>query len=88
MKKEYQVVVYMESALGSLFLGSSKVNPQKFSDFLNVHAGYGWEVVTMDRESRRMALFFNREAFVVVMCRQANAAPVPPPATGFAPNSV
>lgn len=67
--KEYKVVLYREGMLGSLFLGSSKVDPERFSDFLNRNAEQGWRVVTMEREERRMLLFFNREAFLVVMER-------------------
>jgi len=68
-KYEYKVAIYREGVLGSLFLGSSKVDPVKFSEFLNLNGDEGWEVVTMERESRRMLLFFNREAFLVVMKR-------------------
>jgi hypothetical protein len=64
---EYKVAIYRESMLGSLFLGGSKVDPIKFSDFLNKNGDEGWEVVTMEREIRRMLLFFSREAFLVVM---------------------
>lgn len=53
--------------LGSLFLGESKVNPMKFTEFLNKNGADGWEVVTIEREVRRMLLFFSREAFLVVM---------------------
>jgi hypothetical protein len=67
--KEYKVVLYREGMLGSLFLGSSKVDPERFSDFLNRNADQGWRVVTMEREERRMLLFFNREAFLVVLER-------------------
>lgn len=67
---EYKVAIYRESMLGSLFLGGSKVDPVKFSDFLNLNGAEGWEVVTMERESRRMLLFFSREAFLVVMKRK------------------
>lgn len=67
MKFEYKVVIYRESMLGSLFLGSSKVDPLKFTEFLNKNGDAGWEVITMEREVRRMLLFFNREAFLVVM---------------------
>ena len=67
---EYKVVVYREGILGSLFLGDSKVDPVKFSEFLNRSGAEGWEVVTMERESRRMLLLFSREAFLVVMKRQ------------------
>ncbi|MGH1399195.1 MAG: DUF4177 domain-containing protein [Alphaproteobacteria bacterium] len=66
-KFEYKVAVYRESMLGSLFLGGSKVDPVKFTDFLNKNGADGWEVVTMEREIRRMLLFFEREAFLVVM---------------------
>lgn len=67
--KEYKVILYREGVLGSLFLGSSKVDPERFSGFLNRNAAEGWRVVTMERESRRMLLFFEREAFLVVMER-------------------
>ena len=64
---EYKVAIYRESMLGSLFLGGSKVDPLKFTEFLNRNGAEGWEVVTMEREIRRMLLFFEREAFLVVM---------------------
>ncbi len=69
MKKEYKVVLYREGLLGNIFLAGSKVNPVRFSNFLNENAVDGWRVVTMDRESRRELLFFKREAFVVIMER-------------------
>ena len=68
-KFDYKVAIYRESMLGSLFLGGSKVDPVKFSEFLNRNGAEGWEVVTMEREIRRMLLFFSREAFLVVMKR-------------------
>lgn len=67
---EYKVVLYREGVLGSLFLAGSKVDPLRFSEFLNTNAEQGWEVVTMERESRRMLLFWNREAFMVIMKRK------------------
>jgi hypothetical protein len=66
---EYKVVIYQEGMLGSLLLGQSKVNPVKFSEFLNANAQDGWEVVTMEKDVRRMLLFFRREGYVVVMKR-------------------
>jgi len=66
-KFEYKVAIYRESMLGSLFLGGSKVDPLKFSEFLNANGQQGWEVITMEREIRRMLLFFSREAFLVIM---------------------
>lgn len=69
--KEYKVVVYQEGMLGSLFLGASKVDPERFSEFLNKNAKQGWRVITMEKDIRRMLLFWTREAFMVVMERDA-----------------
>ncbi|MGH1404433.1 MAG: DUF4177 domain-containing protein [Alphaproteobacteria bacterium] len=68
-KYEYKTVIYRESMLGSLLLAGSKVDPIKFSEFLNRNGEQGWEVITMEREIRRMLLFFSREAFLVIMKR-------------------
>ncbi|MFK7839118.1 MAG: DUF4177 domain-containing protein [Bdellovibrionales bacterium] len=68
-KFEYKVVVYREGMLGSLLLGDSKVDPIRFTNFLNKSGEQGWEVITMEREIRRMLLFFSREAFLCVMKR-------------------
>lgn len=67
--KEYKVVIYQEGLLGSLVLGQSKVDPVRFSEFLNSNADDGWRVITMEKDIRRMLLFFQREAFMVVMER-------------------
>ncbi|MGE0754948.1 MAG: DUF4177 domain-containing protein [Alphaproteobacteria bacterium] len=69
--KEYKVVIYREPLLGSIFLVGAKVDPRKFTEFLNVHAREGWKVVTVERESRRELLFFKREAFVTVLERDS-----------------
>ena len=65
--KEYKVVLYQEGVLGSLLLGQSKVDPVKFTEFLNVNASQGWRVVTMEKDIRRMLLLWKREAFLVIM---------------------
>ena len=67
---EYKVVVYQEGMLGSLLLGGSKVDPVKFSEFLNQNAEKGWRVQTMEKDIRRMLLFWKREAYVVVLERE------------------
>lgn len=41
--KEYKAVIYQENLLSSLVFGSAKINPVKFSDFLNSHASQGWK---------------------------------------------
>ena len=71
-KYEYKVGIYRENMLGSLFLAGSKVDPIKFTKFLNKNGDEGWEVITMEREIRRMLLFFKREAFLVVMKKEKN----------------
>lgn len=68
--KQYKVVIYQEGLLGSLLLGASKVDPVKFSEFLNVNARQGWQVVTMEKDIRRMLLLWRREAYLVVMERE------------------
>ena len=67
--KEYKVAIYREPLLGSIFLGGSRVNPERYSDFLNKNAAQGWRVVTMERELRRELLFFKREAFLTILER-------------------
>ena len=67
MSKEYKVVIFQEGMLGSLFLGASKANPVKFTAFLNTHAKEGWRVVTMEKDVRRMLLFWSREAYLLVL---------------------
>lgn len=66
---EYKVVIYREPLLGSLFLGGSRVDPMKYSRFLNDNAQDGWRVVTMERETRREFIFFSREAFLTILER-------------------
>lgn len=65
----YKVVIHQEGLLGSMFLGGSKVDPVKFGEFLNKNAREGWRVVTMEKDMRRMLLFWKREAYVVIMER-------------------
>ncbi len=66
---EYKVVMYSEGLLGSILLGQSRVNTEKFSEFLNGYGRDGWDVVTMEKERRRELLFFSREAFMVILKR-------------------
>ncbi len=70
---EYKVVLYQESMLGSLLLGQSKVDPVRFSAFLNKNASEGWEVVTMEKDIRRMLLFWSREGYIVIMKREKSS---------------
>lgn len=68
--KEYKVVIYREGILGSMLLGASKVNPERFTAFLNQNAKSGWKVVTMEKDLQRLYLFFRREAYLVILERE------------------
>ena len=68
---EYKVVIYREPLLGSMFLGGSRVDPVRYSKFLNENAREGWRVVAMEREIRREFIFFKREAFLTILERDA-----------------
>jgi hypothetical protein len=70
MRYEYKTVIYKEGLFSSVILGDSKVNPERMTEMLNEFGRQGWRVVTMERESRRSLLFFNREAFLIVLERQ------------------
>lgn len=67
--KEYKAVIYREGVLGSMLLGASKINPMKFTQFLNSNASEGWRVVTMEKDVQRLLLLFKREAYVIVLER-------------------
>ena len=68
---KYKVVIYQEGVLGSMLLGRAKVNPLKFGEFLNRNARDGWRVVTMEKDMRRLLLFWKREAYVVILERMS-----------------
>ncbi len=68
---QYKVIIYQEGMLGSLILGQSKINPVKFTALLNANAQEGWRVVTMEKDVRRMLLFWKREAYVVILEKAA-----------------
>ena len=71
---QYKVVIYQEGMLGSLLLGQSKVNPVRFSEFLNANAAEGWEVVTMEKDIRRMLLLWKREGYIVILKKEKGHA--------------
>ncbi|MEO0822173.1 MAG: DUF4177 domain-containing protein [Pseudomonadota bacterium] len=67
----YKVVIYREGLISSALLGAAKVNEARFTRFLNDEAAWGWRVVTIEKDVRRMLLFFVREAYVVILERPA-----------------
>ncbi|NUF27652.1 protein of unknown function [Gilliamella bombicola] len=70
--KEYKVIVFQEGTLSSLLLGNANVNEVKFTEALNKNAEQGWRVVTMEKDIRRLFLFWKREAYLVVLERERN----------------
>lgn len=70
---EYKAVIYREPLLGSIFLGASRIDPRKFTNFLNENAKDGWDVVTMEKDVRRELIFFRREGYVVILKREVNS---------------
>jgi hypothetical protein len=78
---ENKIVIYQEGILGNILsfftlglIAGSRVNPVKFTDLLNYHSNDGWEVVAMEKESRRSFLIFKREAFIVILKRKKGAS--------------
>ncbi|MBJ13168.1 MAG: DUF4177 domain-containing protein [Candidatus Marinimicrobia bacterium] len=69
---EALVVNYNESALSTLFLGSAKVNTERLTEFLNNFLRQGFSIKAVQREQRRMLLFFKREAFIIFLEKKIN----------------
>jgi hypothetical protein len=69
--KEYKVIVYREGMFGTLIFGASKIDPERFTDFLNEHARQGWKVITVERDIARMLLVSKRETYLVILERDA-----------------
>jgi len=69
-KKEFKVLLIKEGALGTLFLGASKLPIEKIEDTLNDHGQEGWELDFMVIESHRFLLFWVREAAILTLSRQ------------------
>ena len=67
--KEAQVVHYNENALSTIILGSTKVNTDKLTGFLNEYAARGYSIKAVEKEYRRMLLFFKRETFIIFLER-------------------
>ena len=69
MKKEYKVEVIKEAALGTIFLGSSKLPVEKMEEVMNKYGNDGWDVTFQVIEKRRLLLFWTREAAVITFSR-------------------
>jgi len=69
MKKEFKVEVVSESAFSTLILGSAKMPIKKIESTMNTNGLQGWDVVFQIVESRRLFLFWQREALVITFSR-------------------
>jgi len=70
-RREFKVELVQESALGTIFLGESKVPAKKMESVLNRYGNHGWDVSFMVVEHRRLFLFWSRETVVITFCRPA-----------------
>ena len=69
MKKEYKVEVVKEGALGTIFLGSSKMPLKKMEEVMNKYGKDGWDVSFQVIEKARMWLFWQREAVIITFVK-------------------
>lgn len=67
--KEYKVITVTESAIGTLFLGASKIPVDKLEEKLNYYATDGWRCVYQIIEKSRYLLFWEREKLIITLER-------------------
>ena len=72
MKKEFKVEIIKEGALGTIFLGSSKLPLKKMESVMNQYGEQGWDVSFQLIERHRMLLFWSREAVIITFSRNKN----------------
>ena len=70
MKKEFKVISIEEGAIGTLFLGSSKIPLKRMNQVLNEYGQQGWGVDFQLIEQKRMLLFWKRESVIITLSRQ------------------
>jgi len=70
MKKEYQVITIEEGALGTIFLGASKISSKKMEQILNEYGQQGWSLDFQLIEQKRMLLFWKRESVIMTLSRE------------------
>lgn len=70
MQKEYRVISIEESAIGTLFLGASKIPIKKMEKVLNEYGANGWSVEFQLIEQKRTFLFWKRESVIITFSRE------------------
>ena len=71
MKKEFKVEIIKEGALGTIFLGSSKLPLKKMESVMNQYGEQSWDVSFQLIERYRMLFFWSREAVIITFSRLA-----------------
>ena len=67
--KKYKIEVVKEGALGTLFVGASKLPIKKMEEVLNRYGADGWDMDFMVIEQHRMFLFWKREAAIITFSK-------------------
>lgn len=69
-KREFKIEIVKEGAIGTMFLGASKLPLKKMETVMNSYGAQGWEMNFMVIERHRMLLFWVREAAVITFSRE------------------
>lgn len=72
MTCEYKVLTLVDGGCGTIFLGSAGIPIKKLEALLNKEAADGWVLKFQFVETRRMALFWKREAVHITLERTVN----------------
>ena len=67
--KKFKIEVVKEGALGTLFVGASKLPIKKMEEILNRYGADGWDMDFMVIEQHRMFLFWKREAAIITFSK-------------------
>ena len=68
--KEYTLNSVEEGAIGTLFLGASRLPLAKVESTLNKYAREGYEVAFQIVEQKRFLLFWTRESMLITLVRE------------------
>ena len=69
-KKQFKIEIIKEGAVGTLFLGSSKLPVKKMEEVLNKYGADGWSMDFMLIEKHRLLLFWEREAAIITFSKK------------------
>ena len=70
VRKQYKVEIIKEGALGTLFLGASKMPIRKMEEVMNQYGADCWNMDFMVIEKHRMLLFWQREAAIITFSKE------------------